>query len=594
MAKTSVFSKEEIYEFDKQFDSIICDIKGGNHILFLGPGGCGKSFMLKKVASYVQNVMCENIAIVAPTGIAAVNLNDSTCNIYASTIHKWAGIGLGNDSKEKLAGHVRSNPGSRKRWSDIKILFIDEISMLGSILFTKLEYIARFIRNSSIFFGGIKLITSGDFMQLKCVKDDWLWTSEIFDIKSFSCFIFETPFRYPDLKYFELLLRLRVGKHTEEDITVLESRVKAYHKFIKKNKNKKDVIKPTKIESLKSNVDHENEQELNILPGELIEFEAIDSISSLNGKKSNLSFYEAELESSIPKYLSFKVGAQVMLRKNLDVEKGLCNGSRGVVTSIYNSNLTLQKVVPQKGIKPQIDTKDCSVDVKFKNTNIVHVVRELWEIEDKYCKVVREQIPLILAWSITIHKSQGMSIDCAIINAGSSIFTDGQLYVALSRIREISGLYLSDFYSGSIMTSIEALDFINDLSITNITEYILIVECIGNLYIVNISERLTRNNNIYIVQFKELHKQVSSLIEDCINFHFKSNKTRLIIYTNYKRILDTNYGVNIDIKYVNKCIKEESSILKKFLVKELSKFIQQIPIGIVDKKDKNTLYVFKF
>ena len=141
-----------------------------------------------------------------------------------------------------------------------------------------------------------------------------------------------------------------------------------------------------------------------------------------------------------------------MLKVNYDVEGGLVNGSRGVVLSIS-----------QPGTVTTGQSKSTAtnyiVRVRFLNKRIVDVVCHVWELEDHNGKALRSQIPLILAWSLTIHKVQGCTLDYAVIDLGDSIFENGQAYVALSRVRELKGLFVSTFREKSIKVSKEALDF---------------------------------------------------------------------------------------------------------------------------------------
>lgn len=213
-------------------------------------------------------------------------------------------------------------------------------------------------------------------------------------------------------------------------------------------------IKPTFLFSKRIDVDEYNMKELLKLQGDQYDFENNDNFifrpskydDEYTEKKitpSQKEFYTNLLDNAIPQIVSLKVGAQVMLKKNLDVEAGLCNGSRGVVMEINEQT---------EGIL-----------VKFTNGLSTFIFKDLWEIKEGNVVASREQIPLVLAYAMTIHKSQGSTLDCAIIDLGYNIFANNQAYVALSRIRNISGLYLSDFDESSLKSDKNALEFVKTL-----------------------------------------------------------------------------------------------------------------------------------
>jgi ATP-dependent DNA helicase PIF1 len=135
----------------------------------------------------------------------------------------------------------------------------------------------------------------------------------------------------------------------------------------------------------------------------------------------------------------FKVGAQVMLTYNLSIEDGLVNGSRGIITFISP------------------DSKN--ITVLFKNGITSVIPYNLYEFEDDHVKVQRHQIPLVLAWGTSIHKSQGSTLDYAIIDLGPNIFSPGMAYVALSRVKSLDGIYISSFLNGKLYADKDALDF---------------------------------------------------------------------------------------------------------------------------------------
>ena len=327
--------------------------------------------------------------------------------------------------------------------------------MLGKSLFEKLDYIGRKVRKCEILpFGGIQLIFSGDFLQLPPIKDDFPFESPVWNRCNFYVIPFLTPRRYNDLEYFEMLLRFRRGEHTQADLREINACVKKYDQFKKiqnqpsKKKIKLDeepVIKPTILHSRNIDVDKVNSDELEKIEAESEIYFAKDHYLPVTTEGASRGgserFYENMLEETMSTCIQLKPGAQVMLKTNLDLEGGLVNGSRGVVLKCHPD----------------------SVDVKFNNDRRVKIVPHTWEFQDECMIASRTQIPLILAYSTSIHKSQGCTLDNVICNLGQSIFLDGQAYVALSRVRNLGGLYLSSFYSRSIKANQKALDFENSI-----------------------------------------------------------------------------------------------------------------------------------
>ena len=429
-------------EDEKLLSKIIKSIDNGENVILHGPGGTGKTYILRTISTEV----CKNKVIfcTATTGIAAMNLSIPECNISATTLHSWAGVGLAQETEEKLLEKVRKGI-ARKRWEKVDLLIIDEIGMLGSVFIDKLDYIGREIRGINKPFGGIQLLLSGDFLQLPPVKDGWLFDSEVWSQLDIHPFIFDVPKRYDDVQYFELLLRMRQGTPSEGDIKKMRARVRSYKKLIKILEEKKDnvnIIKPTILSSKKIDVEYENEKELALLKGEEVCYIAIDTFKPYKSSARS-DYYMRSLEDTIPKTITLKVGAQVMLKKNISVKDGLVNGSRGVVLEINST----------------------STKVRFINGMKIDIPVDVWELKDKDGKATRTQIPLILAWSLTIHKVQGCTLDYAICNLGGSIFSPGQAYVALSRVRNIKGLFLSCFLESSIIVSKKALKFSKSLEL---------------------------------------------------------------------------------------------------------------------------------
>ncbi len=435
-----------------QYDCIVDSIEAGGNVFLHGPGGTGKTFTIAKLVEHFGTG--RSLACTALTGVAAANLKaeldkKSYPPLAIQTLHSWSGIGSANLSAPQLLKKVRRNPLARMRWRETDVLFIDEVSMLGCNLFEKLDYVARGIRRQqSKPFGGLQLVVSGDVLQLPPVRDGWVFTSQAWGDLDLIPYIFEEGHRYTKTDYFDLLLRARQGALTRADINSLNNRIKTFYPT---GESDLEII-PTVLYATNFNTNAHNAEELARLPHPPETYTALDSIGGEDSK-----FVRKQFEQIVPTSSTFCVGAQVMLKANLNVDAGLVNGSRGVVT----------QVLPQ------------GVRVKFLSGDELLITPHVWTIElpgkkepEISTKNSRSQIPLILAWSLTIHRSQACTLDYAICDLGHNIFTAGQAYVALSRVRSLDGLYLKKFNPESVFADKAAILYDQYLKTQEPIEYI--------------------------------------------------------------------------------------------------------------------------
>ena len=256
-------------------------------------------------------------------------------------------------------------------------------------------------------------------------------------------FKMEIPYRYKDEMFFQLLLRIRRGEFTEEDYKLLKKRVKAHKKFSELlnehgDTSPTEIIRPTMVFSRRLDVECFNMRELRKLKSKERCFYAED-IHIIYKGIPKIDDYLKILDSDVSREIILKEGAQVMLKANLDIKEGLVNGSRGVVNEIIDNE---------------------AVVVKFLNGKKIRIDRTAFTMEDKYCKITRSQIPLVLAYAMTIHKSQSSTLDYIVVDLGPSVFSEGAAYTALSRCREIKGLFISELHRGSILTNQDALEYV--------------------------------------------------------------------------------------------------------------------------------------
>ena len=412
------------------------------NVLIIGPGGTGKSYIIKNLLLKAKD---KNIKIeaTASTGVAAVNIN-------GTTLHRFFGVGLCQGHIDNIIRKVMKNYDATQRITNTKILFIDEISMIGAELFDKLDQVAKYIRKNNEPFGGIKLILSGDFLQLPPVKDKWIFLSNIWEKLQFKLFFLKEPKRYNDLEFYDMLMRAREGVLTQNDIGKIIERTKAYDIYINNNNNddvEKNIVKPTILYSQRIDVDFINKNEINKLSSDIHLYNAHDFVLP-NDEKCDQIFldistekYKQELDYLAPVILELKIGTQVMITRNLNVEEGICNGTRAVVTELNTETITV---------------KTCS-GIELLISPVI------FSFEDKDIKICRKQLPIIVAFALTIHKSQGSTIDFCIIDLGPTIFSPGQGYVALSRVRDWNSLLINGFLRKSIKADKKAIEYVNYL-----------------------------------------------------------------------------------------------------------------------------------
>ena len=381
---------------DATAQEMLTTIRNRESILMHGCGGVGKSVNIRYLAARLTD-LGKKVYITATTGIAAVNLSVPKKLLSGSTLHSWAGVALGDAPPQKLVAKVKHHEKARQRWLETDVLFIDEVSMLGAEFFDKLDFIGRAIRSNPLKpFGGIQLFLSGDFLQLPPVNDKWVFQSHVWKELTLVPYVLETPKRYTDMTYFSRLLRFRKAAQTPDDIKFLRERQAAYGEWKDNETKNKDklTIKPTILYSKKVDVEFSNNQELERLSGIGRDFIAVDSFTPYN-KHARAEQYIKLLDEAIPKSITLKAGAQVMLKANLDIKGGLANGSRGVVTEVTSD-----------GAK-----------VKWRHGGETLVTVHTWTQEDKEGLAVRSQVPLVLAWALTTHKC--LSENTAIFDAGT-------------------------------------------------------------------------------------------------------------------------------------------------------------------------------
>ena len=387
-----------------------------------GAGGTGKSFIISKIVERADE-MNVRLGLTAMTGAAALLIG-------GKTVHSLLGLGLGEDEVDVIVKKIRTKQVTRKRWQLLDCLVIDEISMMSPTLLEKIEQIARKVRKNQQVMGGLQVIFSGDFFQLPPVEKTKKISASseqtckfCFGSKMWNEIVPDTVelvevFRQTDPHFQKVLSRVRMGicdddveqalrsrliDQTSEKIPLL-SRTSGGTDDSDSSESESRIV-PTKLYTKNRDVDMMNATELLKLQRKVKRYPAQDcfeimtkSDDALNADRLNTPEQEYDREkigltqlldknSQCPRDLSLCVGAQVMLLKNLDFDRGLVNGSRGVVIGFDMMQ------------RPEVEFRDGSV---------VSIEKNLWKAtnDDVGIAINRYQYPLRLAWSITIHKCE--------------------------------------------------------------------------------------------------------------------------------------------------------------------------------------------
>jgi ATP-dependent DNA helicase PIF1 len=375
----------------------------GHNIFLTGQAGSGKTYLLNEYIRFLK-MNKVRVAVTASTGISATHLN-------GSTIHSWSGIGIKKEMEDHDIARLNSNPVARARIQEPKVLVIDEISMLHSYRLDAINKVCKIIRNNPLPFGGLQVILCGDFFQLPPIIDEgypkssFAYKSDTWNELELKLCYLDEQHRQWDEEFLQVLNDIRSRDVTEGTFEKLSKRLNG---TISSN------ISPAKLYSHNADVDAINIFELKKINKDEFTYQMATS-----GKKKLVEGLKKGCLA--PEILVLKEGASVMFVKN-NPAKGYINGTLGKVIGF--------------------DSEDKYPIVKLANGREVVAIPSCWVLEEND-KTLAEisQVPLRLAWAITVHKSQGMSLDAAEIDLSKS-FDFGMGYVALSRLRSLEGLRL--------------------------------------------------------------------------------------------------------------------------------------------------------
>jgi ATP-dependent exoDNAse (exonuclease V) alpha subunit len=374
---------------------------GGESVFLTGAPGAGKTFVLNEFIRRAKR-RGKDVAVTASTGIAATHIG-------GSTIHSWSGLGIKDFLTSRDRQMLAANAKLVKRYNACDILVIDEVSMLHGARLDMVNDVCKLLRKSQEPFGGLQVILVGDLFQLPPVSRD----TDVMDFAHLSeawqelnpkiCYLNEQHRQTGD-GLLELLEAMRSGELEEYHEGLLQGRM---------GKKPSALNQVTRLYAHNVDIDTVNNRHLAALDQEIHEYEMYSK-----GPAAKVD----QLKRSVlaPELLELKIGAEVMFVAN-NAATGFVNGTRGRV----------------------VDFSDDQPVVALANGRNITVQEHSWKLEeDGKVKAEVVQLPLRLAWAITIHKSQGMSLDAAEIDLCNS-FTPGMGYVALSRVRSLDGLYLA-------------------------------------------------------------------------------------------------------------------------------------------------------
>jgi ATP-dependent exoDNAse (exonuclease V) alpha subunit len=395
---------------EKQLEALNI-VKNRSNLFLTGAAGTGKSYTIKAIINYLESINI-NYGLTAMTGCAAVLIG-------GQTIHSFLYMNISRNLNE-IYSNLEKFRGYLNKLKKLDVLIIDEISMMDDELFELINNLLMKIKNNNLLFGGVQLILVGDFYQLPPINGDFCFTSNIWNLLDLKKIILTDIIRQKDdMTLQEILREIREGNISKNTFELLET--------LKDTKFKNKDIKPTKLYPININVDKINNNEFKKLL-------KLNNNNSIEYKASKINPKHKITDEKLNEYnITLTLNAQIMVIRNISIENKLYNGTRGIVIGLNTS----------------------SVIIKDINNNIHTINYYIDNIKDKSIKFM----PLKLAYAISIHKSQGASIDYLELDLGDDIFISGQLYTALSRATNINNIKIVNLSKLSFMQNKKVIEF---------------------------------------------------------------------------------------------------------------------------------------
>lgn len=387
----------------KQKDALAI-LEAGHNVLLTGPAGSGKTFLLNKYIAYLKKKGI-GVAVTASTGIAATHIG-------GRTIHSWAGIGIKDHLSPRDIQSLTKRSYLKKQFAQTEVLVIDEISMLHAHRLDMVNKVCQAFKKNFLPFGGIQVVMSGDFFQLPPVsaggdEAEFVYKADIWSEMDLRICYLDEQHRQNDQKMTKILQSFRQDAVDEEVVQMLQDRI---------NQKPKSNLRPVRLFTHNIDVDAINQ-------AELAKIAAPEFSYRMSGDGEKKLVESLKKNCLAPETLVLKKGALVMFVKNKfkDERAVYVNGSMGIVVGFDENDFPI---------------------VRLNSGNEVLVAPDSWTIDDEHQILAKiTQLPLRLAWAITVHKSQGMTLEMAEIDLSRS-FGYGMGYVALSRLTSLDGLYL--------------------------------------------------------------------------------------------------------------------------------------------------------
>lgn len=423
-------------------------VKNKNSLFLTGSPGTGKSYTLKKIIEYLIG---ENIkyGVTALTGAAAIL-------IKGQTLHSFLGIYKGDDTVDNLYNKILKTKKKLNILQNLEVLIIDEISMMDSIMFEKISLYLSKIKNNNKPFGNIQLILIGDFCQLPPINGLYCFQSKLWnkiDMKKIQ--LIKSMRHKDDILFQKILNRIRIGKIS----------LNTYNTLLNLSNTQFDNITPTKLYCLNVDVNRINKNNFNIqycinnnvnlldnLLEEHILKNTIECYPNLNFENEitnenndinavyNYNYYSNNKKIKKDDYtVSLIKNSQVMITRNINIDNGLVNGTRGYIVKLNPTNVIF-----------------CDIN------NILHRI-DYYRDENINDNTFINFMPISLAYALSVHKSQGSTLDAIEIDASSNNFAPGQLYTAMSRAKSLNNIKLINLEKEAFIINTEVKKFYMNL-----------------------------------------------------------------------------------------------------------------------------------